>query len=53
MDDILYVADTENHALRRVYLAARTVETIAGNGNQGRQREGSGLGRSMETPPGT
>ena len=30
--DSLYVADKENHALRRVDLAARTVETIAGTG---------------------
>lgn len=30
----LYVADTENHALRRVDLAAGLVETVAGNGAQ-------------------
>ena len=30
--DSLYVADKENHALRKVDLAARTVETIAGTG---------------------
>ncbi len=34
--DALYVADTENHLLRRVDLAARTVETIAGTGAQAR-----------------
>lgn len=32
--DSLYVADTENHLLRRVDLKARTVETIAGTGAQ-------------------
>ncbi|MFN2190507.1 MAG: thioredoxin-like domain-containing protein, partial [Candidatus Promineifilaceae bacterium] len=30
----LYVADTENHAIRAVNLADRTVETAAGNGEQ-------------------
>ncbi|HEV2800107.1 MAG TPA: thioredoxin-like domain-containing protein [Pyrinomonadaceae bacterium] len=30
----LYVADTENHTIRRVDLKARTVETIAGTGTQ-------------------
>ncbi|HLH62484.1 MAG TPA: alkyl hydroperoxide reductase [Ktedonobacteraceae bacterium] len=32
--DILYVADTENHMIRRVDLAAQLVETIAGTGQQ-------------------
>src|SRR5437762_6712906 len=32
--DNLYVADTENHLIRRVDLKARTVETIAGTGAQ-------------------
>jgi thiol-disulfide isomerase/thioredoxin len=32
--DLLYVADTENHLLRRVDLQARTVTTIAGTGVQ-------------------
>lgn len=35
--DKLYVADTENHSIRRVDLKARTVETIAGTGAQMRQ----------------
>jgi len=46
--DVLYVADAENHALRKVDLASGTVETIAGNGNQGSQREGYRPGLSME-----
>jgi thiol-disulfide isomerase/thioredoxin len=33
--DLLYVADTENHAIRRVDLKKRTVETVAGTGKQG------------------
>ncbi len=47
-EETLYVADTENHALRRVDLASGTVETIAGTGNQGNVRQGRGPGRSME-----
>lgn len=35
---VLYVADTENHALRRVDLAEGRVQTIAGTGQQGRDR---------------
>src|ERR671932_1067472 len=34
--DALYVADTENHLLRRIDLRARTVETVAGTGQQAR-----------------
>jgi sugar lactone lactonase YvrE/thiol-disulfide isomerase/thioredoxin len=33
--DILYVADTENHLLRRVDLKKRDVTTLAGTGKQG------------------
>ncbi len=33
-DDTLYVADTENHTIRRVNLSTQQVETIAGTGQQ-------------------
>ncbi|HEY7349649.1 MAG TPA: thioredoxin-like domain-containing protein [Ktedonobacterales bacterium] len=33
--DWLYVADTDNHLLRRLDLKARTVKTVAGTGEQG------------------
>jgi thiol-disulfide isomerase/thioredoxin len=33
--DKIYVADTENHALREADLQSRTVKTLAGNGRQG------------------
>lgn len=32
--DALYIADTENHLIRRVNLKTRTVDTIAGTGKQ-------------------
>ncbi len=32
--EMLYVADTENHAIRAVDLKARTIRTVAGNGSQ-------------------
>jgi thiol-disulfide isomerase/thioredoxin len=34
LDDTLYVADTENHLIRKVNLRAKTVTTIAGMGKQ-------------------
>lgn len=34
-NDVLYVADTDNHAIRAVDLAAQTVTTIAGTGEVG------------------
>ena len=46
--EILYVADTENHALRRVDLASDKVTTIAGNGNQGQRRSGDVPGNASE-----
>ncbi|HEV7474394.1 MAG TPA: thioredoxin-like domain-containing protein [Pyrinomonadaceae bacterium] len=32
--DVLYVADTENHLIRQLDLKARTVQTVAGTGQQ-------------------
>ena len=46
--ETLYVADTENHAIRRVDLNAGTVETIAGTGEQGHTRDGRRPGRAIE-----
>jgi DNA-binding beta-propeller fold protein YncE len=45
--DNLYVADTENHLVRRVNLKTRTVETIAGTGKQSHEYFKSGPGRSI------
>jgi len=45
--DNLYVADTENHLIRRVDLKARTVETVAGTGQQSREYFKTGPARSI------
>jgi DNA-binding beta-propeller fold protein YncE len=37
VDDTLYVADTENHAIRAVDLRAKGVTTVAGDGTQARR----------------
>jgi thiol-disulfide isomerase/thioredoxin len=47
--ETLYVADTENHLIRRVDLKARNVETIAGTGEQLRSLGVSG-GEARRTP---
>lgn len=47
-DDLLYVADTGNHALRRVALASGTVTTLAGNGRQASPYPREGLSRQAE-----
>jgi sugar lactone lactonase YvrE len=44
--DSLYVADTENHLIRRVDLKTRTVETIAGTGQQTHEYFKTGPARS-------
>ena len=42
--DVLYVADTNNHAIRRVDLNAKTVTTIAGTGQQAAYMASGGIG---------
>lgn len=45
-DDSLFIADTENHTIRRADLRSKTVEVVAGTGGQGFDRQTSG--RSLE-----
>jgi len=45
--DSLYVADTENHLIRRVDLKSRTVETIAGTGQQTHEYFQTGAARQV------
>lgn len=46
--DTLFVADTENHAIRKVNLKAKTVITVAGTGSQGNDRLGGKIGVQQE-----
>lgn len=50
--DALYVADTENHTIRRISLADWSVETVAGTGQQAMRYEtgGAGLRTALNSP---
>lgn len=48
LDDVLYVADTGNHALRRIRLGDGHVDTLMGNGRPGR----AFMGRKAEPAAG-
>ncbi|XP_042232801.1 NHL repeat-containing protein 2-like isoform X2 [Homarus americanus] len=45
--DTLYIADTDNHAIRQVDIITETVKTIAGTGKQGTDLEGGQVGTLM------
>jgi thiol-disulfide isomerase/thioredoxin len=45
--DSLFVADTENHLIRRIDLKAGTVETVAGTGQQSQERFQTGPARNV------
>ncbi len=46
--DVLYIADTNNHAIRRVDLNAKTVTTLAGTGQQAEYRASGGVGTKAD-----
>lgn len=45
--ETLYIADTENHAIRKADLKKRTVVTVAGNGRQAQEFNVSGVGMAV------
>jgi len=45
--DTLYVADRKNHLIRALDLKKQIVSTVAGTGEQGRDREGDGPARKI------
>lgn len=47
-DEVLYVADTQNHLVRAIDLRGGAVHTVAGVGDQARRRYGPGP--ALETP---
>lgn len=47
-DDLLYVADPENHLIRRLDLTRRVVETIAGSGRKSLGPPRRGVGRWVD-----
>ena len=51
--EVLYIADTDNHAIRRADLLSGRVETLAGTGRQSRDfnsRPGPAAGRALNSP---
>src|SRR5579885_227016 len=51
-DETIFVADTENHAIRKIDLVTKTVVTVAGTGKQGPWMSKGGKGRetSLSSP---
>ncbi len=45
--NLLYISDTKNHAIRTLDLDTWTVETIAGTGEQSYDRKGGGVGTAQ------
>ncbi|XP_060027232.1 NHL repeat-containing protein 2 isoform X2 [Erinaceus europaeus] len=47
MNNVIYVADTENHLIRKIDLETETVSTVAGIGVQGTDKEGGAQGEQQ------
>ncbi|KYQ53970.1 NHL repeat-containing protein 2 [Trachymyrmex zeteki] len=52
LNNIIYVADNNNHAIRKIDLASKIVSTIAGTGSQGRDQNGgkNGTDQILSSP---
>ncbi|XP_012283238.1 NHL repeat-containing protein 2 [Orussus abietinus] len=48
IDQSIFVADSENHAIRKIDLSTRSVSTVAGIGSQGQDYTGGKLGKDQE-----
>jgi DNA-binding beta-propeller fold protein YncE len=51
-DNILYIVDTENHAIRAIDLKTGIISTVAGNGQRGDGPDGDPLACKMNRPHG-
>ncbi|XP_028415084.1 NHL repeat-containing protein 2-like [Dendronephthya gigantea] len=47
-DSMVFVADTENHAIRLIDLKSKTVTTVAGTGLQGNDKIGGKIGKEQK-----
>ncbi|XP_014203880.1 NHL repeat-containing protein 2 [Copidosoma floridanum] len=48
LNDDIFVADNENHAIRKINLKEKVVTTVAGTGVQGRDYTGGKMGKEQE-----
>jgi len=51
-DNVLYIVDTENHAIRTIDLRSGIITTVAGNGQKGDGPDGDPLACKMNRPHG-
>jgi hypothetical protein len=51
-DNVLYIVDTENHAVRAIDLRSGIITTVAGNGQRGDGPDGDPLACKMNRPHG-